>query len=41
MTYKPGHYKNSSCEQFSDDFFEEAGLTREEFARDWVVFDHQ
>ena len=41
MTYKPGHYKNGPCEQFSDDFFEEAGLTREEFARDWVVFDHQ
>ena len=41
QTYKPGHYKNGPCEQFSDDFFEEAGLTREEFARDWVVFDHQ
>jgi len=39
-TYVPGHYRNGSCEQFSDDFFEEAGITREEFERNYQVVNH-
>jgi len=39
--YQPGHYrKGSGCEQFSQDFFDELNLTREEFDANYVVTNH-
>lgn len=38
--YEPGHFRNGSCEQFSDDFFEEIHMTREEFNQQYVVLNH-
>ena len=39
-TYSQGHYSNGSCEQFSQDFFDEIELTREEFEENYVVLNH-
>ena len=38
--YHAGHFKTGSCEQFSDDFFEEINLSRDEFAQQYVVLNH-
>jgi E3 ubiquitin-protein ligase RNF14 len=41
--YQPGHYRKGSgtgCEQFSQDFFDELDLTREEFDARFVVLNH-
>ena len=38
--YQPGHYRGGACEQFSDDFFAELELTREEFDDQYEVIDH-
>ena len=38
--YQPGHFKNGNCEQFSQDFFDEINVTREEFDQNYVVMNH-
>ena len=38
--YSPGHFRNGDCEQFSQDFFDELNLTREEFDANYVVLNH-
>jgi len=38
--YQPGHYRNGKCEQFSQDFFDEIALTRDEFEEQFVVENH-
>ena len=35
-----GHFKNGACDQFSQDFFDEINLTREEFDANYVVNNH-
>ena len=35
-----GHFRNGACDQFSQDFFDEINLTREEFDADYVVNNH-
>ncbi len=35
-----GHFRNGACEQFSQDFFDEINLTREEFDAQYVVNNH-
>ena len=39
-TYTLGHFKNGRCEQFSQDFFDEINLTRDEFEAHYVVTNH-
>ena len=39
-TYQQGHFKQGRCEQFSQDFFEEINLTRDEFEANYVVTNH-
>ena len=39
--YQEGHYKNGSCEQFSQDFFDEIDMTPEDFRAIYVVMNHQ
>lgn len=38
--YVQGHFRNGSCEQFSQDFFDELDLTREDFDANYVVMNH-
>mmetsp|Transcript_46639 Transcript_46639/g.115646 ORF Transcript_46639/g.115646 Transcript_46639/m.115646 type:complete len:213 (-) Transcript_46639:165-803(-) len=38
--YEQGHFKTGNCEQFSQDFFDEVNLTREEFEGNYVVLNH-
>jgi len=38
--YMQGHFRNGSCEQFSQDFFDELDLTREDFDANYVVMNH-
>ena len=38
--YQPGHYRNGSCEQFSEDFFEEIGMEPDDFHQNFVVMNH-
>lgn len=40
VTYQQGHFKNGVCEQFSQDFFDEINLSREEFQANYVVLNH-
>ena len=40
VTYQQGHFKNGVCEQFSQDFFDEINLSREEFRANYVVLNH-
>lgn len=39
-TYTKGHFRLGLCEQFSQDFFDEINLSREEFEHQYVVLDH-
>ena len=40
VTYQQGHFKNGVCEQFSQDFFDEINLSREDFRANYVVLNH-
>ena len=38
--YTPGHYQRGGCEQFSQDFFDEIGMTPDDFHRQYRVLNH-
>lgn len=38
--YTPGHYQNGTCVQFSQDFFDEIGMSPDDFHRHFRVLNH-
>ena len=39
-TYQQGHFRTGGCEQFSQDFFDEIHISREEFDAQYVILNH-